>query len=386
METVERCGKDQNRVTCPGARAARPRLIASRLPRNRDFAWVAVLLVVGCHRNLMDAGSLPPSMCANPTVNVQGLDLSKLARPQPNGKVIQPGDQLEMTVVSGADDDTHTPFMVTIGEDGNAVIPLVGPVRLIGMETNQAMMAVRDASIQRGIYREPSVSLSVKSRETNRITVMGAVVEPGTYELPVSGSDLLSAIMLAGGLKDNAGPIVRIQHARRPSTPAPQDEILPASFASGNHPYGNSGPGTVEIDLISATQGGQQASVLLGDGDVVSVIEQEERFVYVMGLVRKPDRYELKPGQDITVLDALALAGGATESIADKVLVVRAIPGQAQPAMIGVSIREAKRNGAENMLLASGDVVTVEETPVTFVVGAIKQIIRVGVNGSISAF
>ena len=117
------------------------------------------------------------------------------------------------------------------------------------------------------------------------------------------------------------------------------------------------------------------------------VPEVEKRVVYVMGLVRAPKNYEMPPGQNLSLLDALAMAGGVTETVADKILIVRSLPGQSQPTMIKVSLREAKRNGQENLMLASGDVVTVEDTPLTYTVSTIKQLIRIAnLNSSLRRF
>ena len=80
------------------------------------------------------------------------------------------------------------------------------------------------------------------------------------------------------------------------------------------------------------------------------------------------------------------MAGGVTESIADRVTIVRRVPDRPEPVVIRISLNKARSGGNDNLLLQDGDVVNVDETPVTFVVGAVRQMIRVGVNGSISTF
>jgi polysaccharide biosynthesis/export protein len=335
---------------------------------------------------MIQARALPPALTTRPSVNVQSLDLSRLSQSQANGKQIQPGDQLEVSLASGAADESLQPFVVTVAENGTADLPLVGPVRLVGMEPDEAREMVRNASVERGIFRQPTVNVELKSRQMNRVTVLGAVKKPGTYELPAHASDLLSAFVAAEGLTELAGPVVKIQKA----SPAPLGQYAQnntqASYGSSSSMPPTTPSVPMEVDLLAAAQGGAIPAIELNDGDVVNVPEVEKRAVYVMGLVKKPERYEIPPGQEITVLDALAMAGGVSESVADHILVIRTLPEQPTPVMIEVSLREAKRNGRENLMLANGDVVTVEETPLTYVVGTIKQIIRVGVNGSISAF
>jgi polysaccharide export outer membrane protein len=92
--------------------------------------------------------------------------------------------------------------------------------------------------------------------------------------------------------------------------------------------------------------------------------------------------------KDIRVLDAIAMAGGATTSFADKVYVIRQLPNMAEPAVIQVSIAKAKQDGNENLRLAAGDLVSVEETMSTMTVDTIGKFFRValGLNGSVAAF
>jgi polysaccharide export outer membrane protein len=63
--------------------------------------------------------------------------------------------------------------------------------------------------------------------------------------------------------------------------------------------------------------------------------------------------------------------------------VIRQVPDRDQPVVIGVSIRKAKASSAENLVLAPGDVISVEETPVTFIVDTIRGFIRFGFSSAI---
>ena len=54
--------------------------------------------------------------------------------------------------------------------------------------------------------------------------------------------------------------------------------------------------------------------------------------------------------------------------------------------MIDVSVRDAKADGDANLRLAPGDLVSVEETPVTAVLDTLKSFIRFGVSSSVPLF
>ena len=110
--------------------------------------------------------------------------------------------------------------------------------------------------------------------------------------------------------------------------------------------------------------------------------------IHVAGLVNTPNEFELPPDKDVRVLDAIAMAGGLKSPVADKVYVIRQMEKMPEPAVIEVSLSRAKKNGNENLLLASGDLVSVESTYLTSSVEALSTFFRVGLSlgGSVVAF
>ena len=146
-------------------------------------------------------------------------------------------------------------------------------------------------------------------------------------------------------------------------------------------------PEATRIDLaqVNDSIGG---NCQLGDRDVVMVHPKEKRLIHVTGLVQKPDQYEMPFDKDMRVLDAIAMAGGIKSPLADKVFVIRQFPNMPEPAVIKVSIASAKRNGETNLRLASGDLVSVEATPITMMTDTAQNFFRVaiGLSGSIVTF
>jgi polysaccharide export outer membrane protein len=116
------------------------------------------------------------------------------------------------------------------------------------------------------------------------------------------------------------------------------------------------------------------------------VKKKAERSIYVMGLVRKPDEFEMPLDRDMRLLDALAMAGGRTMEVADKVHIIRNLPEQDQPIVVQASVNEAKRDAAANIRLAAGDVVSVEETPLTFTIDTLRSFIRFGFSSTVPGF
>jgi len=371
------------------------------IPAERSSARQAVLqaaIVVacvalgsGCSRyRLYRVGDLPPELVAAPTENVETVDLSRLATYAVSNELIDRGDVLDVTIVTNFGTLASTTTPVRVGEDGTGEVPLVGKVRLAGLELESAEQAIATAAIQSGVYRSPHVTVTMKRQRVSRVTVIGAVSEPGVYELPRGDSSLLAAIVAAGGLAEEAGPDVEIRRpVRRGGAPfppvppqhGPSDSNRLTSYAESSE----AAPRTLRVNLVTAAKEGS-GGYFLEDGDVVMVTKREPKTIHVMGLVRKPGQYELPLNQDSYLLEALSLAGGRTLEVADSVWVIRRVPGENEPVRIKVSVREAKTSGESNLRLAAGDVVSVEETPLTFVVDTLSRFVRVGLSSSLPLF
>ena len=106
--------------------------------------------------------------------------------------------------------------------------------------------------------------MSLANRRTNRISVVGAVEDPGTYELPVAGSDLLSALVAAGGLADNADRTIEIRlppPAVPTGFPVPgPNQREPVQVAHTSYNQGmtqqvamENRPRSLRLDLVAAT-------------------------------------------------------------------------------------------------------------------------------------
>jgi polysaccharide export outer membrane protein len=299
--------------------------------------------------------------------------------PSEPSSVIGPGDVLEIALTAGYEDKGIRPMLVRVGETGIANISLIGEVMVAGLEPTEAEQSISTVAVERGVFRHPHVTVLIKRKFANRVTVVGAVESPGVKELDRGSSDLLGAIAAAGGLTEEAGAEVQVLRKRAPQRGAGAAVSTAAFEQSGPSPKSE------RIHLIEATSQGL-SDLRLHDGDVVMVYEDEPRVVNVMGLVREPKQLTIPPDQDLTVLAAIARAGGRTVQLADRVLVIRQLPGQPEPIEIEVSVREAKKNGAANLLLAPNDIVTVEETPTTFVLGALQNLVRFGVSGTTPLF
>ncbi len=94
---------------------------------------------------------------------------------------------------------------------------------------------------------------------------------------------------------------------------------------------------------------------------VVNVIVKEVNSprISVLGQVRKPDVYRMK--QKVTVLDAIAMAGGFTDfAKRDRVVILRNGSGSADHQRIKVNLDQAVKDGRNVLYLEPSDTIWVE--------------------------
>ncbi len=370
----------------------------------------------GCQSGVFRAANLPQEFRVASSVNQSTIQWDQLSNFGRGSSQIDSGDLLEITISSGYENDHRAPVLARVSDSGEVDLPAIGSVQVEGLEPFEASRNIIVAGRERGIYRNPHVTLSVKSKASNKITVLGEVADPGMHEIPRNACDLIRALGAAGGLTQKAGTSIEIirhssttlaaieeQHGSaspEPSTgPAAQaSELRQAAYediqngeSSGwaLHEPGRSKSGTQSdrIDLAKLSSR-DKVDYHLNDGDVVLVHLREERLIHVAGLVKKPGQFELPTNQDVHLLDAIALAGGLSSTVADKVLVIRPIEDSPQPLVIRASLSKAKHDGRENIRLASGDTINIEQTPVTVILDAFTNVFRIalGVSSNVTSF
>jgi polysaccharide export outer membrane protein len=113
----------------------------------------------------------------------------------------------------------------------------------------------------------------------------------------------------------------------------------------------------------------------------VSIEEYKSQRVFVMGEVRGPGAYQLTG--DMTIIEALAKAGGVTQTAAEEILIVRpsaaakgagpAMPNDAESTVLKVNVRELQAGAlSQNLLLRDGDTIVVGRAQAVYVFGQVR--------------
>jgi polysaccharide biosynthesis/export protein len=112
----------------------------------------------------------------------------------------------------------------------------------------------------------------------------------------------------------------------------------------------------------------------------VTMDEYRSQRVFVMGEVRAPGAYQLTG--DMTIIEALAKAGGTMQSAAEDVQIVRptrkstagpVLPGEAESTVLKVNMREIQAGQlSQNLALKDGDTIVVGKAQAVYVFGQVR--------------
>jgi polysaccharide export outer membrane protein len=233
-------------------------------------------------------------------------------KPDPDSSSLEgepAGDPRRSTYLLGLDDqigiwvaglDELQGKTVGVDKTGYLSLPLIGRVRAAGLTIERFEQSLVEG--YRVYIREPQIAVSLIESRSQPISIVGAVASPGAYQLH-GGRTLLEMITKAGGLKNNAASFVKIM---RPVASGPIALEGANQDASGQFYCGE-----VNIKALMASASSKE-NIVLQPHDIVTV--PEAQMVYVVGEVNKPGAYSAGEGQQLTVLQVLAMAGGLTKT------------------------------------------------------------------------
>lgn len=218
---------------------------------------------------------------------------------------IQDNGQLRTTYVLGTNDtfqlrvpewEEVTDKTFRVESDGDVNLPFLGRVRASGM-TIEALEKVLMKEIQPYI-KASSVSISLVQVRPEVVYLLGAFRNPGAHQL-LDRRHLADVVALSGGLAPAASHRLRLTR-RLSEGPIP----LPIAVVDNERNISS-----VEIVLTSLMEAQDPTEdLILRPFDTITALRNE--MIYISGEVAKPGAYELNDRDSMTVMQAIALAGG----------------------------------------------------------------------------
>jgi polysaccharide biosynthesis/export protein len=207
-------------------------------------------------------------------------------------EVLGPGDTVRITAYRYPDLTTEA----RLSEEGKVSLPMIGEVTLAGMTPDRAAVHIAERMRSGKFILNPQIGVTVLEARSRQVSVLGFVTKPGRYVLDGTTARLSDVIAMAGGLQETASDTVTVQR-----TVGDRNETLTIDLAS----------------VIQGTDPSKNIEVRSGD----SVFVPRAPVFYIYGEVERGGAYRLEP--DMTVTQAIALAGGVTPRGSERRLQVR---------------------------------------------------------------
>ncbi|MBP1712201.1 MAG: putative Polysaccharide export protein [Deltaproteobacteria bacterium] len=270
-------------------------------------------------------------------------------KPSDRDYKIGPEDLLEISVF----EDEKLNKTVRVSSQGNISLPLLGVLRVKGLTANELEREIRDLLAEKYLH-DPHVGVFIKEYRNQRISVIGMVEKPGVYD--VTGQKMvLDMLTLAGGLKEDAGPLLFLIRSSllQEGGPGRQEE------SSGQAPQ------TLVIRLEELLIRGDLATnVAVIHGDVINIPPSGK--VFVGGAVVKPGGFSLK-GKKLTVSQAITLAEGLKpESSGSEARIYRYSGIASEKEAIPIDVLAIQDGLAEDPYLEENDILIVPQSPVKY--------------------
>lgn len=265
--------------------------------------------------------------------------------------LIGPDDALTIFVPT-ADDISKTWRVSAIGE---LTLPLVGKVQAAGKTVDEFEETL--TAELKTYLRDPQVTVSLVDVRSQPVTIMGAVEKPQKLQLE-RRMTLLGVLIAAGGTKE-AGPTLtvtrKIDRGRIPLAEARDDQDGKYSVA------------TLKMDEILEGRG-PAANLVIEPQDIISVSTKTKplpKLVQIIGEVHKPGAVELVQQESVSIMQALAAAGGITHTAAlSKTVIMHINMEGVRTEIAQIDLKKVMEGKVKDIELGSGDIVIVPTSQV----------------------
>lgn len=278
------------------------------------------------------------------------LSPSSLALAELHPLRLAPGDVLAIKMY-GVGQQRYDPTLIEarVSDAGQITLPVVGAISVAGKTLREAEAAIVAAHVPK-VVTELSVFVQLSDTETTTVLVMGAVGQPGLVELRRNERNVLYALARAGGYDALAAGGHSGGSAARVFVEPVRAERPGASYNLG-----------AIQDVRQALQ-----AAPLESGDLLVVDSAETSAVYLSGIMQRPGPISLPPAGSISVVRAIAAAGGLREYVStNEATLVRMLPSGEQ-VQVKIPIRDVLTGKSPDLALRAGDVLNVPPTIGTF--------------------
>jgi polysaccharide export outer membrane protein len=267
------------------------------------------------------------------------------ALPQPRAEsagsyILGPGDQI---VVRAANAPELSEKQTRIDLNGFVNLPMAGRIKAAGLTIEEFEGEI--AQRLKVYLEEPDVSVNVAEYQGQPVSIFGEVNTPGVQQVQ-GRRTLVEILAMAGGVRPEAGPVVRI-------TRRIEQGRIPLPGAKDD-PSGRFSIADVELKPLIEAKTPEKDIAIKAD-DVISVPKAE--MVFISGDVNKAGALPLSDGRTVSISEALASSGGILKTAApQKARILRLPPGGSSREQLPVDVAKILNGKADDVQLGPGDI------------------------------
>jgi len=224
-----------------------------------------------------------------------------------------------------------------VSEEGTIDLPLIGDVDVQGLTENELAEKLKTLLESRYVQRA-SVAVQVREFRSKPISVIGAVKKPGP--LAFSGRwTLLEALTAAGGLDERHGNVI---HVIRTASNGLSDQI------------------EIEVNDLMV-RGDPRVNIPIYANDLINIPAPVPITVFCLGEVARPGALQFQSTERVSVLSAIARAGGLTDRASSK-MVIKRRDAFGREVEVEVNYKRIISGDAPDVELEPNDVVVVRRS------------------------
>ena len=247
--------------------------------------------------------------------------------------IIGPQDLLDVMVLNAESLNR----MVRVADDGSITLPLVGEVTATGLSRKE-LERLLAGKLRKGFVKDAQVTVFVREAVSKRVSIIGAVRNPGSYDL-VGRRTLLEVLSQAGGVIPEFG-VDRLVILRRTAN----------------------GTLSIPVDLDAlVVLADPAADVELLPGDIINVPVENFIEIYVYGAVRMPTVYKVKSSEPVTLLQVITMAGGVLPGGSERRVQIMRRTADGQTEIIHINLKKVRKGKIPDPRLQKDDVIIIPE-------------------------
>lgn len=285
--------------------------------------------------------------------SVKELAPEQVALTEIRAETVGPGDVLTLTITGANGPYIVNNVRVRVNENGQIRLPLVGTLKVGGLDMDGVEQVVIDAHVP-DFVKDLTVFAELTLPEATTVLVVNAGGQPELVTLRSNERNVLYALALSARATQGASGRVTVRSVR------PEREAV--------------------VYNLTQADGARRALLAppLESGDTVFVEAAPTYSVFLTGLVNAPGPLALPPDSSISVARAIASAGGLIDFLdPQEATLWRELPDGEQ-VRVKVNIADILAGKSPDFDLHVGDILDVPHTAETRFRDWILQNIRIG--------